>query len=190
MATDVDNIDETGTVETRELTDSDSDGDLLSEGGSINNNLTPEQRELEEIKGVSDELLRVHGVAPGAKPEGVTRMLYENSHGLNSRIGGNEKLDKAKEVIDDLEADIVAFSEHRLNMMHKDNRNGFSQMFKGGEAEIRSVVAHNVHEGKEVGRVQEGGTALLCYGTLIEQYVVEESGKDESGLGRWVVMTF
>ena len=196
ITTDVNSIDETGTVDTRELTDSDSDGDLLSDGDSINNNnnLTAEQKELKEIQevlqGVPDELLKVHGVAPGAKPEGVTRMMYENSHGLNSRISGNEKLDKAKELIDDLEVDIAAFSEHRLNMMHKDNRNGFSQMFKGGEAEIRSVAAHNVHEGKEVGRVQEGGTAMLCYGTLIEQYVMEESSKDESGLGRWVVMTF
>lgn len=75
-------------------------------------------------------------------------------------------------------------------MRHKDNKNGFAQMFRGGEAEIRSVAAHNVHESKEAGRVQEGGTSLLCYGPLIEQYDFDASGKDESGLGRWVVMVF
>ena len=61
-------------------------------------------------------------------------------------------------------------------------------MFKGGKAEVRSVAAHNVHE--NVGRVQEGGTGLLCYGPLIEQYDCQQSGKDDTGLGRWVVIVF
>jgi hypothetical protein len=44
ITTDVNSIDETGRVETRELTDSDSDGDSLSDGGSTNyNNLMVEQ---------------------------------------------------------------------------------------------------------------------------------------------------
>lgn len=77
-------------------------------------------------------------MAPGVKGEGVTRLLYENSNGFNSRIGVNENLDKAREMIDDIEADLVVFSDHRLNFVHKDNRNGFSQMFKGGEVEIQS----------------------------------------------------
>ena len=141
QATPDNSIDETGTVDTSGLlTDSDSDGDSLSvENNNVGKSI--EQRELEEIQGEADELLQVHGVAPGRKGEGITRLIYENSHGFNSRIGGNDKLDKAKELIDDLEADLVAYSEHRLNQMHKDNRNGFSQMFKGGEAEIRSVAA-------------------------------------------------
>ena len=65
-----------------------------------------------------------------------------------------------------MEADVVAYSEHRLNCKHKDNRNGFSQMFRNGEAEIRSIAAHNVHE--NVGRVQEGGTSMLLYGPLVD----------------------
>jgi hypothetical protein len=55
----------------------------------------------------------------------------------------------------------MTWNEHRLNLMHKDNKNGFSQLFRGGEADIRSVAAHNKHEGKDVGRVQEGGTAMM-----------------------------
>ena len=148
------------------------------------------QSELETIRDVDEGLLRVHGVAPGSKVEGVVRLIYENANGLNSRLSNNDKLDKAKELIDDLEADIVAYNEHRLNLMHKQNRNGFSQMFKGGEAEIRSLAAHNVHEGREVGRIQEGGTCLMSFGTIIEQYDFEESQRDPSGLGRWVVMVF
>ena len=45
-------------------------------------------------------------------------------------------MEKSKEIIDDLEADVVANSEHRLNCNHKDKINGFSQIFRGVEAEI------------------------------------------------------
>ena len=38
--------------------------------------------------------------------------------------------------------------------------------------------------------MQQGGTSLLLFGSLIDQYNFEESGKDDTGLGRWVVMTF
>jgi exonuclease III len=129
-------------------------------------------------------------LVPGSKQEGIVRLIYENLNGLNSRMADNEKLEKAREIIDDLEADIVCYNEHRLNLRHKQNRNGFSQLFRGGEAEIRTIAAHNVHESKEAGRIQEGGTAMMVFGPLIEKYDFEESGKDETGLGRLVVMTF
>ena len=72
-------------------------------------------------------------------------------------------------------------------MRHKKNCNGFNTLFKGGEADIRSIVAHNVH--KNVGRVQQGGTSLLLFGHLTKQLDQNESGKDKTGLGRWSVMT-
>ena len=75
----------------------------------------------------------MHGVAPGRKAEGVTKVIYENIDVLNNRIGRNRKLKKAKEIIYDLEADAVMINEHRMNCSHKDNRNGLSQMFNGGE---------------------------------------------------------
>ena len=56
---------------------------------------------------------------------GVTRLLYENRNGLNNRLCGNKKLDKARQIYDDLEADIVAGNEHRLNLRHKKNKNEF-----------------------------------------------------------------
>ena len=34
------------------------------------------------------------------------------------------ELDKAKEIINELEADIVGFSEHKINSKHRDNMNG------------------------------------------------------------------
>jgi hypothetical protein len=71
--------------------------------------------------------------------------------------------------------------EHRLNMQHKQNKEGFNSLFGGGEAEVRSVVAHNVHE--NVGRIQERGMSLLMFGPLIGQLDTEESNKDDSDLG-------
>ena len=120
------------------------------------------------MKGFTDEVLKLHGLAPGKKGEGVTRVIYENPNGFNSQMTRNEKLEKYKEIIDDLEADVVAYSEHRLNSNHKDNRNGFSHISRGEEADIRSIKAQNVHE--NVGRVQEGGTSMLMYRPLLHQY--------------------
>jgi hypothetical protein len=161
-----DDIDETGTVDTAGLTDDDS----VEVGDESFEELNTKLKEMMEAAGVDEEILKVHGVAPGSKAEGVIRLIYENLNGLNSRMSDNEKLEKAKQLINDLEADLVCYNEHRLNLMHKDNRNGFSQLFRGGEADIRSIAAHNKHEGKEVGRAQEGGTVMMLYGPLIEQY--------------------
>ena len=104
---------------------------------------------------------------------------------MSNSIGGNTKLDKAKELVGNLEANVVAYNEHKINFSHKLNRNGMSQMFNGGECEVRSVAAHNVHE-KEGGRLQEVGTSMLLFGALIQQHDFEASGKDGSRLGRWV----
>ena len=56
---------------------------------------------------IAKELLRVHRIPPGKKPESVSRIIYENANSFNTRISGNEKVEKAKEVIDELEADVV-----------------------------------------------------------------------------------
>jgi hypothetical protein len=128
-----------------------------------------QQQEEIDIRRVSEEVLQVHGVLPGRKEEGITRLLYENANGIYNRLGGNEKLDKAKDIINELGADIVAYNEHRQNLRHKDNRNGWNQLFRGGEADVRSVVAHNDHEADRIDRVQEGGTGLLMFGPLTDE---------------------
>jgi hypothetical protein len=166
-------LDETGTINTSGL--------LLSREEI-------QQQEEIDIRGVSEEVLQVHGVLPGRKEEGITRLLYENANGIHNRLGGNEKLDKAKDLINELEADVVAYNEHRQNLRHKDNRNGWNQLFRGGEADVRSVVAHNVHEADRIGRVQEGGTGLVMFGPLTEYLDMPGSEKDITGLGRWTTM--
>jgi hypothetical protein len=101
---------------------------------------------------------------------------------------GNNKLSKCKDLIDELGADIVAINKHRQNMRHIDNRNGWNQLFKGGEADVRSVVAHNVHESEGIGQTQEGGTGLPIFGPLTEYLDMPGSEKDATGLGRWTTM--
>ena len=150
--------------------------------GNGNNYSLAATLEREEVAGIAEELLEVHGVAPNKKAEGVTRLMYENVDGMLNRISNNDKLDKAKEVIDELGVDVVAYNEHKMRMGHKDNRNSMSQMFNGREAEIRSVVGHNTHE-EGGGKVQQGGTSMMLYGPLIEQYYFKASGKDEKRLG-------
>ena len=53
-------------------------------------------KEQEELKTVDDYLVNVHGKSPGRKGSGITRVFYENRNGINNRLCGNEKLDKAR----------------------------------------------------------------------------------------------
>ena len=78
-------VDETGTIDTAELSDTDADSCTESLGEQYQINLTAATLEMEEITGISDEILEVHGIAPGRKAEGVSRLIYENIDGLNNR---------------------------------------------------------------------------------------------------------
>jgi hypothetical protein len=82
---------------------------------------TAEQEVGKEIRGVLEYLLNVHGLPPGWKGEGVTRVIYENLNGLQSALSMNEKLDKDWQVINDLQADAVCCNEHSQNLKHKTN---------------------------------------------------------------------
>lgn len=108
---------------------------------------------------------------------------------MNTKLTGNWKLDKAKGMIDSLEADVVAFNEMRVNWKHKAHMNGLGKMFQGGGLDIKAVTAHNTHEGGSY-KTQEGGTAMLAYGQILNSLDLLELSKDKTGLGRWVVMTF
>ena len=80
-----DALDETGTVNTEALTDSDD------ESGTGGGDTTQQRNKFEAISGIPDELLRVHEVAPGVKPEGCSWFVYENSDGISNHINGNER---------------------------------------------------------------------------------------------------
>ncbi len=103
-------IDETGTVL----------GSIA--GDDEESRVNVEEQLRKEIREVSDYLLEVHGVPPGRKGEGITRLIYENLNGLQSTLSNkNEKLEKARRVIDDLQADVVCYDENRQNLRHKAN---------------------------------------------------------------------
>jgi hypothetical protein len=131
---------------------------LLNRESDINKQLAltehQEQNRVMELE-ISEEVLQVHGVAPSSKGKGVVRLIYENMNGLSNKLSNDDKVDKAKEIHDNLKVDIIAYNKHRLNMCDRRNVNRFNQLFKEGEAALQSVVAHNVH--KNIGRVQEGG---------------------------------
>jgi hypothetical protein len=173
-------VDKTGTVDASFLLNSESE---MKEQLVLTEH--QERNRVMEL-GISDEVLQVQGVAPLSKGKGEVRLIYENVNGLSNKLSNSEKVNKAKEIHNELEVDIVAYNEHRLNMRDRRNVNGFNQLFKGGKAALQSVVVHNIHE--NIGRVQEGGTSLLLFGSLMEQLDNGQPGKDESGLGRWTVM--
>jgi hypothetical protein len=170
-------IDETGTIP------------CASKGGEEKSWVEVEEQLGKEIRGVSEYLLEVHGLPPGRKGDRVTRLIYENLNGLQTTMSSkNGKLEKARWVIDDLQADIVCYNEHQQNLRHKSNWNGFWQMFNGGETELRAIASHNRNE--DTGKFQEGGTVMMVYGDLIQQFDPEGSGRDDLGLGWWTHMKF
>jgi hypothetical protein len=157
----------------------------------IGNNLCFNEVERNEVTKINkldvpDKILTLHGSLLPTKPDGIIRLIYENVNRLNNKLADNEKVERAKKIHDKLEVDIVTYIEHQLNMRHPRNINGFNQLFQGGETEIWSIVANNVHE--NIGQRQQRGTSLMLFGPLIEQ-LDNQSGKDKTGLGRWTVMT-
>jgi hypothetical protein len=100
----------------------------------------------------------------------------------------NKKLEKARQVVDDLQADIVCYNKHQQNRRHKSNWNGFRKMFNGGKTELRAIASHN--KNKEARKFQEGGAAMIVYGDSIQQYNPAESGRDDLDLGCWAHMKF
>jgi hypothetical protein len=98
-------LDKTGTVDTSPLCRNHDNSEQL---------VLTEQQERSRVMGagVPEEVLRVHGIAPSGKLEGVVRLIYENINGVNNRLYNNDKVEKAKEIHDELEVNIVAYNEH------------------------------------------------------------------------------
>ena len=71
------------------------------------------QEEIISALGVQEEVLQVHGTAPGLKVEGIVRLIYENLDGLSNKMSDNKKLEKEKGISDDLEVDLACFNEHK-----------------------------------------------------------------------------
>ncbi len=105
----------------------------------------------------------MHRTAPNTKQQGIFWIMGENCNGFNNRIGGNVKIAKALNIEEDLDVDCFMYCKHCIKFRHKDNKNDLKQMFQRKLA-CTAVLAHNVHEAKYAGRVQEGGTGTICFG--------------------------
>jgi hypothetical protein len=73
------------------------------------------------------------------------------------------------------------YCKHRINFRHKENKNDLKQMIQRKLA-CTAVSAHNTHEGKVAGQVQQGGTGTICFG---KSTGYKETGQDSKCLGRW-----
>jgi hypothetical protein len=113
---------------------------------------------------------------------------------LPAQLSNNHKLDKIKTILDDLNADIFTFNEHRNNLRHKENRrHGINHLFYGGEALVKGIWGFNKHETDDKflnKKTLEGGTGLVAFGQLASWMNSAGSGVDPSGLGRWTFMEF
>ena len=98
--------------------------------------------------------------------------MYENVNGLQAKITGNQKLHKALGIIGDLEVDIFALNEHKINFLHKDNRRqGLGKLFHGGERLSRAIGGNIKHPvASTLGRHVEGGTGMIAYGTIASSF--------------------
>ena len=157
------------------------EGEIRSSGD------TRAEEHAQVLEAVEEGLLQTHGIPPNSKQEGIFRMLCENTNGFNNRISGNHKIAKALDIKDDLDIDCLLYCEHRLNLRHKSNVNDFKQMFQR-EIACSAIAAHNVHEWRQAGRVQEGGTGAICFGDATGY--IRKMGRDEEGLGRWCWILF
>ena len=83
-------------------------------------NFTSETDKVQQLLSEKADFLKVLGTAPGSKSEGVSRILLENLNSLPAKLHNNSKLDKLKHVLNNMEADIFGFNEHRNNLKHKD----------------------------------------------------------------------
>jgi hypothetical protein len=123
-------LDKTGTIDTLQI---------LSVEETHEKNALIEQQERDRVResGLLEEVLWVHGVAPARKGVGTIHLIYKNMNRIFNRLSNNAKLEKAKEIHDELvEVDIAAYNEHWLNLHHCLNVNGFNQMVKGCEVAI------------------------------------------------------
>jgi hypothetical protein len=107
--------------------------------GTINTSVILSEREIEQHKisemnniTIPEEILQVHGYAPSKKADGTVRLIYENVNGFQNQLSENKKVNRAKEIHDELEVDIMACCEHKLNIKHKKNCNGSINYSKGG----------------------------------------------------------
>ena len=140
--------------------------------------------EVQSFLAAHQPLLTPIGIAPGKKSKGPTCLLYENLNGISSNVISNYKAKKVMSIIDNIEIDLFAFNEHKINFHHQDNKRcGLGNLFNGGESLTKAVEGNIKHPvAKMLGRRMEGGTGLVAYGELASLLLPDLSGMDTPAL--------
>ena len=82
-----------------------------------------------------------------------------------------------------IRSDIMGISEVGINFGAKQQQRSFRKMVSSHGWQGMTVNAYNEHDTRE-GRMQPGGVAILVASRI--NHLVTDTGKDETGLGRWV----
>jgi hypothetical protein len=127
-------------------------------------------------------LLQPIGITPGPKGNGITQIFYENLTIISTNLSNNYKLQKTMGIIDDMEVDVFAFNEHKINFAHKENcRQGLTKIFHGGETLTRATGGSLKHPvARTLGKWMEGRTGMLAYGEIASLLSPELSGTDST----------
>ena len=92
-------LDETGTIDVTQCVEDGVDVICMNERERL---ALLKQDEINNLRnyGITEDVQRIHGVLPKSKGEGVIRLIYENVNGINNRMSNNDKVEKAKEIMD------------------------------------------------------------------------------------------
>ena len=132
----------------------------------------------------------VHGDALQSKNEGHIRFYFENVDGFSVNIkkpvyNNNNKLQYYNSLLSRLEVDVFGGVEARTNWSIVPGSHQLPRLLQQREG-ARTITAHNKHERFTI--AQQGGTFLSA--NEFSQGMIESSGSDTTGLGRWCWMKF
>jgi hypothetical protein len=143
----------------------------------LSSEIKTKQQEISESNSIQvpEEFLQVHGYAPPKKAEGTVRLIYENVNGISNQLSGNEKVNRAREIHDDLEVNIAAYCEHELNMKHKKIATGSVNSLR--EERPRSSPLWHTTYMKILAGFSKGIQAFSSLVTLWSSWITERVGR-------------
>ncbi len=134
------------------------------------------------FEAVKEGLLQVHGTAPNTKQQGIFRIMGKTAMTLIIELAVMGILQKHWTSRKILTSTVSCTASIESISGTKRIRMTLSKMFQH-KLECIAVSAHNVHEGKVAGKVQEGGTGMICFGESTGY--IKKTGHDNKGLGWW-----
>ena len=135
-----------------------------------------------------------HGFIPLEKPDGRSRLIFENWNSLkywSEEKNGSHSIATVDATRKRYNADVVMGCEHQVNFSMAPEHRQFHDLFGFGEEKV-THEAHNVHNREH--RSAYGGTGIAVFGRL-SNYASKPKprpghpgpppSKDPTGLGRW-----